>query len=109
MSKLTLESDVESYLRRYAESLGGECVKFIPDYKRGWPDRILILPGKSPVWVETKRPEKGKVSSAQRVAHMTLRRLGQRVEMVWTKEDAKRLVDELICGAPSPVAPRNSP
>jgi hypothetical protein len=48
--------------------------------------------------VETKRPEKGKVSSAQRVAHMTLRRLGQRVELVWTKEDAKRLVDDLTGG-----------
>jgi len=70
-------------------------VKFLPDYKRGWPDRILLLPGGVSVWVETKRPVGGKLSSAQMVAHETLRRLGQRVEVVWTKEAADRLVEGL--------------
>lgn len=70
-------------------------MKFIPDYKRGWPDRIILLPGGLQVWVETKRPVGGKPSSAQLVAHEQLRRLGQRVEMVWTKEAADRLVESL--------------
>lgn len=94
-SKLVSESEVESYLRRLAESHGGECVKFLPDYKRGWPDRILLLPGGKQVWVETKKPVGGVVSAAQKVAHIRLRRLGQRVELVWTKEDADRLVESL--------------
>ena len=90
-----LESEVESYLRKRIESVGGQCVKFIPDYKRGWPDRLLLLPAGVVIWVETKRPVGGSLSSAQLVAHEQLRRLGQRVEVVWTKEEADRLVNEL--------------
>ena len=90
-----LESEVESHLRKLTESVGGQCVKFLPDYKRGWPDRILLLPAGLLVWVETKRPEGGRLSPAQLVAHETLRRLGQRVEVVWTKEAADRLVEDL--------------
>ena len=93
--KNVLESEVESHLRRSAESTGGLCVKFLPDYKRGWPDRILLLPAGRLVWVETKRPEGGRLSSAQLVAHEQLRRMGQRVELVWTKEAADRLVESL--------------
>lgn len=93
--KQVRESEIESYLRRLVESLDGECVKFIPDYKRGWPDRILLLPDGTLIWVETKRPVGGSLSPAQLVAHVQLRRLGQRVEVVWTKEDADRLIGEL--------------
>lgn len=93
------ESEVESHLRRSVESIGGQCVKFIPDYKRGWPDRILIVPGGVLVWVETKRPVGGRLSAAQLLAHASLRRLGQRVEVVWSREDADRLVESLRAGA----------
>lgn len=90
-----LESEVESHLRKQIELVGGQCVKFIPDYKRGWPDRLLLLPAGKLIWVETKRPVGGKLSSAQRVAHEQLRRLGQRVEVIWTKEAADRLAEDL--------------
>lgn len=86
---------MESYLRRKVESLGGICVKFLPDFARGFPDRIVILPGGVLVWVETKRPVGGKLDPAQNVAHVLLRRLGQRVELVWSNEDADRLLGEL--------------
>lgn len=76
------------------EILGCECVKFIPDYKRGFPDRLIILPEERVVWVETKTIG-GKVSGSQRVAHAILRRLGHRVELVWTKEQAEELVNQL--------------
>jgi hypothetical protein len=88
------ESVVEAYLRRRAEALGGVCKKFIPDYARGWPDRVLLLPGGVLCWVETKA-EDGVVSAAQAVAHEDLRRLGQRVAVVWTKEEADRLIELL--------------
>lgn len=91
------ESDVESYLRKRVEQAGGQCIKFLPDYARGFPDRIVLLPGGVLVWVELKRLQGGKLSPAQKVQHMTLRRLGQRVEVVWTKEQADALVKEL-CG-----------
>ena len=90
-----LESEVEGYLRERVESAGGKCVKFLPDFSRGWPDRILLLPHGILVWVETKRPVGGHVDPAQNVAHVVLRRLGQRVEVVWSKEEADQLLKEL--------------
>lgn len=91
-----LESEVERYLREQTESVGGKCVKFLPDFSRGWPDRILLLPHGILVWVETKRPVGGHVDPAQNVAHVVLRRLGQRVEIVWTKEEVDRLLAGLL-------------
>jgi hypothetical protein len=52
--------------------------------------------------VETKKPKGGRVSKLQCVQHDRLRRLGQRVEVVWTKEQADALVAELVpAGAPA--------
>jgi len=87
-----LENEVETYLRKRVEAVGGQCVKFIPDYRRGWPDRVVLLPGGVLVWVELKRPRGGRVAAAQRVAHETLRRLGQTVFVV----NSKREVDVLL-------------
>ena len=91
-----LENEVESYLRRRIEQAGGRCVKFVPDFARGFPDRIVLLPRGVLVWVETKRPQGGVLSPTQKVQHVLLRRLGQRVEVVWTKEEADALVTELM-------------
>ena len=94
--KTQLESEVEKYLREQVEKVGGKCVKFIPDFSRGFPDRIVILPHGVLVWVETKRPVGGHVDPAQNVQHTILRRLGQRVEVVWTKEEVDSLVKRLL-------------
>ena len=94
--KRQLESEVESHLRKLTEAAGGMCVKFLPDFARGFPDRIVILPAGVLVWVETKRPVGGKLDPAQNVAHAMLRRLGQSVEVVWTKEAAEDLVTALL-------------
>lgn len=90
-----VESEVESYLRKLVERRGGVCIKFLPDYSRGFPDRILLLPGGKLTWVEMKRPQGGRLSPAQKVQHVLLRRLGQRVEVVWSKEQADALVKSL--------------
>lgn len=87
-----LENSVEQYLRRSVEERGGRCVKFDPGSYRGWPDRIVLLPGGTLVWVELKRPSGGRVSPSQLLAHEQLLRLGQRVVIIWTKEE----VDELL-------------
>lgn len=92
----TLENEVENFLRCEVEKHGGRCQKFLPDYARGWPDRIVLLPDGVLVWVETKRPVGGVLDGPQLVAHEILRRLGQRVEVVWTKAEAEKLVHELV-------------
>ena len=89
------ERDVEAYLRRLVEQAGGRCVKFSPDYARGWPDRLVLLPGGSVCWVELKRQHGGRLSPAQLVAHKELEKLGQMVAVVWSKEQAQRLVEML--------------
>lgn len=91
--KSILESSVESYLRRCVEARGGLCPKYIPDYKVGFPDRIVILPGLPAVWVETKRPHGGRLSAAQLVSHEQLRRLGQQVYTAWTKAQVDALLE----------------
>ena len=95
-TKNQLENEVEGHLRRRVEKVGGICVKFLPDFARGFPDRIVLLPGGVLVWVETKRPQGGVLSPAQKVQHVLLRRLGQRVEVVWTKDQADDLIDSLV-------------
>ena len=95
-TKNQLENEVEGHLRRRVEKVGGVCVKFLPDFARGFPDRIVLLPGGVLVWVETKRPQGGVLSPVQKVQHVLLRRLGQRVEVVWTKDQADALIDSLV-------------
>lgn len=96
-TKNQLENEVEGHLRRRVEKAGGVCVKFLPDFARGFPDRIVLLPRGVLVWVETKRPQGGVLSPVQKVQHVLLRRLGQRVEVVWTKDQADDLIDSLVC------------
>lgn len=91
----TMEREIEAGMGRLAEQNGGMFLKFDPSGARGFPDRILLLPGGKAVWVELKRPEGGRVSAAQRVAHLRLRRMGQRVEIVATMEQARALIGEL--------------
>ena len=89
------ENEVEAYLRRQVEKLGGLCLKIPADYMRGIPDRIVLLPHGVLVWVETKRPSGGRVSGSQLVVHEMLRRLGQQVVIVWSREDADELLHRL--------------
>ena len=89
------ENEVEAYLRRQVEKLGGLCLKIPADYMRGIPDRIVLLPHGVLVWVETKRPSGGRVSGSQLVVHEMLRRLGQQVVIVWSKEEADELLHRL--------------
>lgn len=97
------ENEVERYLRKRVERAGGYCVKFLPDYARGFPDRIVLLPGGVLVWVELKRPQDGRLSPAQKVQHVLLRRMGQRVEAVWSKEQVDGLLENLTArGTPNP-------
>lgn len=88
------ERQVEQYLRRRVEELGGRCVKFDPGTARGWPDRIVLLPRGHLIWAELKRPVGGRLSDAQRVAHEELKRLGQYVVVLRSREE----VDEFLKG-----------
>lgn len=89
--KNELEITVERYLVRCVEDCGGVCLKFVPDYIRGFPDRLCLFPHGRTVFVETKRPVGGRLSPSQFVTQELLRRLGADVRVVFTKEEAEEL------------------
>ena len=91
---MQLEKDVEGYLGRQVRKMGGACVKFIPDIENGFPDRLVMLPGGKVVWVELKNGTSEKARKLQQMQHHRLRVLGQRVEVVQTKEQVDELLEE---------------
>lgn len=80
-----MEKTIEKYLVLKIESLGGLCVKFPPLFFRGFPDRIVLLPGARIVFVETKDAGK-KPCQAQVRVHNRLKALGFRVDILDSKE-----------------------
>ena len=87
-----LENGVERYLCRRVQESGGQAVKL--DSKTGLPDRLIILPQGVVLFVETKRPKGGVLSSAQLVWLSMLGRLGHVAVPVRNKEEVDRLLRE---------------
>lgn len=75
------EIDIERELREGVEKTGGRAYKFVSPGNNGVPDRIVIFPGRQPVFVELKT-QKGNLSAMQKVQLSRLKRLGQRVEVL---------------------------
>lgn len=81
-----LENAVEQHLCNRVAQLGGACYKFEVRGVRGYPDRIVKLPGVEAFLVELKRPRGGVVSEVQKVRHAELRALGWTV-CVWKSRE----------------------
>lgn len=78
------ESSIENHLIKCVKAVRGFTVKV--RFMRGWPDRIVLLPGGVFLFVELKRPVGGKFEPLQERVHAKLRRLGFTV-MVWHTKD----------------------
>lgn len=96
----TLEKEIERSLKRVVEGrLGGKCLKWVCPGWSGVPDRILLLPGGVVHFVETKRPQGGKVDPMQAWWKRQLEGLGFRVWHVHNLQEldylALILTDEL--------------
>lgn len=86
-----MEKQIEKYLVNEIERLGGLCIKFPPLFFRGFPDRIVLLPGALIVFVELK--DKGKKPTAvQSRVQDKLRALGFRVEVLDSKESVNDFI-----------------
>ena len=81
------ESAIEAAFCRRVESLGGEVRKVKWLDRNGAPDRVALADDGRLVWVELKQPN-GVLSAQQKLEHARLRRRGQRVDVVWTMEEA---------------------
>ena len=84
------ERDVERYLVQRVKAEGGEIrkVRFIG--RRGAPDRLVMLPGRT-LWIEVKRPG-GKTQPHQDREHARMTRMGQKVIVV----DSRQAIDKLF-------------
>ncbi len=60
------EKDIEKILVAEVRKLGGRAYKWVSPGNDGVPDRIVIFPGKTPVFVELKT-DTGKLSALQAV------------------------------------------
>lgn len=53
------ETSHERYLTRWCKPRGILCVKFVVKADKGWPDRVVLIPGLGyPLFIEMKRPKK---------------------------------------------------
>lgn len=92
---LTLEKDIEAYLKRQVESHGGLCLKFPATYVEGITDRIVILPEGRVYFVELKRPKGGVLSEIQKYWQSRLKALGCRVMVIKNKAEVDALIEEV--------------
>jgi len=83
------ESQVEDDFVARVKSLGGIAAKFTSPGRAAVPDRLVLFPGGIAMFCELKRP--GEVPTpAQLREHTLLRSLGFRVDVISTREDAKK-------------------
>jgi hypothetical protein len=85
------ERDIEQHLVARVKAAGGEVRKAQWIGRRGAPDRRVLLPGKTPVWVELKAP--GVAPEAHQIReHNRMRRLGELVEVIDSIEGVEGLL-----------------
>lgn len=102
---MTRESEIEAYLVKRVNALGGEVRKVKWIGRRGAPDRLVMLPERdtqyygadcpitppTTMWIELKAPgEKAKPHQVRE--HERMHKMGQRVEVV----DSFERVDEVL-------------
>lgn len=85
------ESAIEEYLRDQVRLAGGWAPKWESPGNNGVPDRIVMLPGATDVFVELKAPGR-KPTPLQLSQHRRLQALGRNVRVI----DSKQAVNELI-------------
>lgn len=85
------EGVVERYLDARVRGLGGTTRKWVSPGHNGVPDRIVLWPTSIVHFVETKARD-GELQGNQEREHKRLRDLGNRVEVLHTRE----LVDNYI-------------
>ncbi len=78
------ERDIEKFFVETVEGLGGVALKLEVKSRRGWSDRLAILPGGVVVFVELKK-SKGKIAKLQKIRHTYLEALNHNVVYLRSK------------------------
>lgn len=85
------EKAIEKYLTEQAEANGLLCLKYSNPNMVGYPDRLLVLPGGSVVWVELKSIGR----KPTKIQQMRIAGLRNRGHYVWVIDNRKS-IDELF-------------
>ncbi|QNM07187.1 VRR-NUC domain-containing protein [Wansuia hejianensis] len=88
-----LEKEIERVLVEQVKRLGGRAYKWVSPGNDGVPDRIVILPGERPCFVELKT-ETGKLSRLQELQIGRLRKLGQDVRVLHGIQEVDAFLEE---------------
>ncbi len=86
------EAAIERELVARVVERGGMCDKVYVLGKRGFFDRLVILPGPRVIFAELKRPRRGRVSAHQQWYHEQYRALGLDVVIIRNSADIDRLL-----------------
>lgn len=87
------ERDIEKILVGEVKRMGGRAYKWVSPGNDGAPDRIVIFPGRKPVFVELKT-ETGKLSPLQAAQLARLKGLGQDVRVLYGHADVRAFLGE---------------
>lgn len=85
------EKEIEKILVSEVKKLGGRAYKWVSPGNNGVPDRIVIFPRKTPVFVELKT-DKGVLSALQKQQIKRLREFGQPTEIVYGVKGLKEFL-----------------
>lgn len=88
------ERDIEKWLRRQVESLGGLAFKFTSPGNDGVPDRQVILPGGLIYFVELKT-DRGRLTPIQVWQQDRLDALGCQVRTIRGMDEAAEFIEEV--------------
>jgi len=86
------EAAIERALVARVLALGGVCEKIMVVGRRGFFDRLIILPGRRVIFAEVKRPRGGRVSAHQRQYIDDFKARGLEVAIIKNKADIDALM-----------------
>ena len=88
------ERDIEKCLVSEVKKLGGRAYKWTSPGNDGVPDRIVIFPGRPPVFVELKA-DNGKLKALQKIQIGRLKDLGQEVRVLYGIDGVSQFFQDL--------------
>ncbi len=88
------ERDIEKCLVSEVKKLGGRAYKWTSPGNDGVPDRIVIFPGRPPVFVELKA-DNGKLTALQKIQIGRLKDLGQEVRVLYGIDGVSQFFQDL--------------
>ena len=94
------ERDIEKWLRRQVENLGGLAFKFTSPGNDGVPDRLAVLPGGTIYFIELKT-DRGRLSPLQVWQQDRLRQLGVYVAVSRGMDEAAAFIEEVRDAIPT--------